>query len=35
MMVGHGGDHLLALIAGIDVDTIRRGRREMEASLLG
>jgi hypothetical protein len=32
--VGHGGDRLLALITGMNVRTIRRGRRELEHSLL-
>jgi hypothetical protein len=31
--VGRGGDRLLALITGLNVETIRRGRRELEASL--
>jgi hypothetical protein len=31
--VGRGGDHLLALITGLNVETIRRGRRELDASL--
>ena len=26
--VGYGGDRLLSLITGMDVETIRRGRRE-------
>jgi hypothetical protein len=30
---GHGGDTLLALITGLHVDTIRRGREELEAGL--
>ena len=28
--VGHGGDTRLAQITGLDVETIRRGRRELE-----
>jgi hypothetical protein len=28
--VGHGGDKLLSEITGLDVETIRRGRRELE-----
>ena len=32
--VGHGGDALLALIIGLHVDTIRRGREELQAGLL-
>jgi hypothetical protein len=31
--VGRGGDRRLALITGLDVETIRRGRRELVASL--
>src|SRR3954447_23239171 len=31
--VGYGGDRLLSLITGMDVQTIRRGRRELEDSL--
>ena len=31
--VGHGGDRLLSLITGLNVETIRRGRRELDASL--
>jgi hypothetical protein len=31
--LGHGGDRLLALVTGLNVETIRRGRRELEASL--
>ena len=33
--VGHGGDVLLSQITGLDVETIRRGRRELEAGLAG
>jgi hypothetical protein len=33
--VGHGGDTLLALILGLHVDTIRRGREELDADLAG
>ena len=33
--LGHGGDRHLARIAGLDVDTIRRGRRELADSLEG
>jgi hypothetical protein len=32
---GHGGDTLLARITGLHVDTIRRGREELEADLQG
>jgi hypothetical protein len=28
--VGHGGDTLLSQITGLDVETIRRGRRELD-----
>lgn len=31
--VGHGGDLLLAQITGLHVDTIRRGREELDAGL--
>ena len=31
--IGHGGDTLLAKITGMDVETIRRGRRELEEDL--
>jgi hypothetical protein len=31
--VGHGGDTLLSQITGMDVETIRRGRRELESDL--
>src|SRR5437764_14915130 len=31
--LGHGGDTLLALITGLHVDTIRRGREELDAGL--
>ena len=33
--IGHGGDTLLSTITGINVETIRRGRRELDASLEG
>jgi hypothetical protein len=33
--VGHGGDALLSLILGLHVDTIRRGREELDADLAG
>jgi len=33
MKVGHGGDRQLARITGLNVDTIRRGRRELAARL--
>jgi hypothetical protein len=31
--LGHGGDHLLSQITGLDEKTIRRGREELAASL--
>jgi hypothetical protein len=33
--VGYGGDTVLALITGLHVDTIRRGREELDADLRG
>ncbi len=30
----HGGDTLMALITGMDVETIRRGRRELDEDLV-
>jgi hypothetical protein len=33
--VGHGGDTLLAFITGLHVDTIRRGREELDDDLRG
>jgi hypothetical protein len=33
--VGHGGDRRLSRITGMNVETIRRGRREMDGSLRG
>ena len=33
MKVGHGGDKLLAQISGLNVETIRRGRQELENEL--
>ena len=33
--IGHGGDRLLSEISGINVETIRRGRRELDTSLEG
>lgn len=32
--VGHGGDILLSQITGLDVETIRRGRRELDGELV-
>ncbi|HLF01994.1 MAG TPA: hypothetical protein VI547_08455 [Anaerolineales bacterium] len=31
--VGHGGDVRLSQITGLDVETLRRGRRELESEL--
>ncbi len=31
--IGHGGDILLSQISGLDVETIRRGRRELDGEL--
>jgi hypothetical protein len=33
--VGYGGDSVLAVITGLHVDTIRRGREELDADLQG
>lgn len=33
--VGHGGDKLLSQITGLNVETIRRGRRELAGDLVG
>jgi hypothetical protein len=33
--LGHGGDTRVALITGLHVDTIRRGREELAADLQG
>lgn len=33
--IGHSGDGLLSEITGMNVETIRRGRRELESSLEG
>jgi hypothetical protein len=33
LKIGHGGDRRLALITGLHVETIRRGRRELAGSL--
>src|SRR5712691_895689 len=32
--LGHGGEHLMAQITGLDPQTIRRGRRELASALL-
>jgi hypothetical protein len=31
--IGRGGDRLLSLVTGLDVETIRRGRRELRTAL--
>jgi uncharacterized protein with PhoU and TrkA domain len=31
--IGHGGDQALSVITGMDVETIRRGRRELDQDL--
>ncbi len=33
--IGRGGDKLMSQISGINVETIRRGRRELDTSLEG
>ena len=33
--LGHGGNKLIAQITGLDVNTIRRGRRELSENLQG
>jgi len=33
--MGHGGDKRVSEITGINVETIRRGRQELEQSLVG
>jgi hypothetical protein len=33
MKAGYGGDDLMSQITGMNVETIRRGRRELEADL--
>ncbi|MCI0458609.1 MAG: hypothetical protein L0Z62_16725 [Gemmataceae bacterium] len=33
--IGHGGDTLVSLITGLHVDTIRRGREELDRGLQG
>jgi hypothetical protein len=32
--IGHGGDVELSVITGMDVETIRRGRRELDDDLV-
>ena len=32
--IGHGGDKALSEISGMDVETIRRGRRELDEDLV-
>ena len=31
--IGHGGDRVLAFVTGLDVESIRQGRRELDADL--
>jgi hypothetical protein len=31
--IGHGGDRFLSQVTGLDVETIRRGRSELDAEL--
>jgi uncharacterized protein with PhoU and TrkA domain len=31
--IGHGGDTLLSQITGMDIETIRRGRRELDEDM--
>jgi hypothetical protein len=33
--IGHGGDALVSRITGLHIDTIRRGREELDAELSG
>jgi len=35
LKIGHGGERRLALITGLNVETIRHGRRELQNSLAG
>jgi hypothetical protein len=35
MKIGHGGDGVLSQITGMSVETIRRGREELESDLVG
>ena len=35
LRIGHGGDRLLSAITGLNVETIRRGRRELAGDLKG
>lgn len=32
--IGHGGDRLVSLVLGLNVETIRRGRRELDRGLV-
>ena len=34
MRIGHGGDPLLSQVTGMNVETLRRGRHELEGSLV-
>ena len=33
--LGHGGDRFMALVSGLSVEPIRRGRKELEDNLVG
>jgi hypothetical protein len=33
--IGHGGDRFMAAVSGLSVETIRRGRQELEGHLVG
>ena len=33
LRIGHGGDRIMSQVTGMSVETIRRGRRELEGSL--
>lgn len=33
--IGHGGDQFMSVVTGISVETIRRGRQELDANLEG
>jgi hypothetical protein len=35
MKIGHGGDAILSQITGMNVETIRRSREELESDLVG
>ena len=33
--IGHGGDRFMSLVSGLSVETIRRGRQELDDDLVG